>query len=198
MIARPPFHNLAKVVLFFRAALMLLRVVVVVVVFSAEMTMSPLGVMTTSVVMTVAIDLMTVTATTDEMIGMAVVVAIAEMTEMATIGAMTGEMAGETIGNIVIAVTTGGIIGVMTEICNAVMEVAMVVAVVVGVVAHLLALLTPPARFAPSMGTLHVIVGGVILTVMMMRITLAMRREHMELIPTGIWTLVLQITSRDN
>jgi hypothetical protein len=136
------------------------------------------------------------------MTDMAVVVATAEMTEMATAGmiemATIGEMRHGMIGNIVIAVMIGGIICAMTETCSAVMEVVVVAAVATVVDVHLLALLTPPARFAPSMGTLHVIVGGVILTVMMMRITLAMRREHMELIPTGIWTLVLRITSQDN
>jgi hypothetical protein len=160
--------------------------------------------MITSVVMTVATDLMIVMATTGKMTDMAVVVATAEMTEMATAGmiemATTGEMRGGMTRNIVIAVMIGGIICAMTETCSAVMEVVVVAAVAMVVDVHLLALLTPPARFARSMDTLHVIVGGVILIMMMMmmRIALAMRREHMKLIPTCIWTLVLRITSRDN
>jgi hypothetical protein len=86
---------------------MLMRVPVVVV-FRAMMTMAPLGVMTTSGVMTV-------TATTGGMTD------IAEMTEMATIGVMTGEMIGEMIGNFVIAVMTRGTIDVTTEMCSVVM-----------------------------------------------------------------------------
>jgi hypothetical protein len=154
---------------------------VVVVLFSAEMTMPLPGVMTISAVMIGGTDLMTVMATIGETTDMAVVVATVGMIEMGTTEEMTD--------NTAIVVMIGGTIGVMTETCNVVMEVAVVV-VAVAVDAHLLALLIPPVRFAPSMAILHVIVGGATPTVMMMmRTVLVMKRAHMEWTLTGIWTL---------
>jgi hypothetical protein len=147
------------------------------------MTVLLLGVMTALNMMIVVTSLMIVMATIGVMIDMAAVVATVEMIEMA----ITCEM----IGSIVIAVMLGGTIDVLTEICSVVMEVT--------VDAHLVVLVILAGRFAQSMGTLHVIVGGAILIVMMrMSTALAMRRVHMELIPTGTWTLVPRITSQDN
>jgi hypothetical protein len=165
----------------------------VVVLFSAEMTMPLPGVMTIIAVMIGGTDLMIVMATIGEMTYMAAVVATVGMIEMGTTEGMTD--------NTAIVVMIGGIIGVMTETCNAVMEVAVVVvAVVVAADAHLLALLIPPVRFAPSMAILHVIAGGATPTVMMMmmRTVLVMKRAHTEWTLTCIWTLAPHITSQDN
>jgi hypothetical protein len=189
MITRPLCLSLARATLFFRAVPIPLHLVVVVY-FNSEMTVLLLGVMTALNMMIVVTSLMIVMATIGVMIDMAAVVATVEMIEMAITGEMTG--------SIVIAVMIGP--GYNRRDDRDMQRRDGGGRVVVAMDAHLLVLLILVGRFAKSMGTLHVIVGGVILILMMMmmRIALAMRRAHMELIPTGIWTLVLQITSRDN
>jgi hypothetical protein len=91
-------------------------------------------------------------------------------------------------------------IGVMMD--NAVMaEVAVVVMTVVhrrevvAVEGFLPVLSTPPVKSALSMVIQQMSVGGAILIVMMMRMIAAMRKEHMESIPTGTWILVPLTTS---
>jgi hypothetical protein len=156
---------------------------------NVEMIVPLLGVMTTLDVMIVATGLMNVMVIIVVMIYMALAVVTAAMTEIATIGEMTYNIV--MTDSIVIAVMIVGTIVVMTEICSVVLEVA--------VDGHLLALSILPARFAQNMGTLHVTVGGTILTVMMrMKTALAMRRVHMEWTPIGIWTLAPRTTSQDN
>jgi hypothetical protein len=143
---------------------------------------------------TVMIDMVAVVATTT-----------AAMTKMveAIKDVMTGSTVIDVMTTVIDVMTTIVVIAVMTEICSVAMKVAVVVVVhreVAEVVAALpLDLLTLLVRFAQSMVIQQRTVGGVTLTVVMtMRTTLALRRVHMELIPTGIWTVVLQITSLGN
>jgi hypothetical protein len=188
MIARLRCPNLAKATPFFRVAPMQLPVAVH---LSAEMTVPLLGVITTLDVMIVATGLMNVMAIIVVMTDMVVAVVTAAMIEMATIGEMIDSIV--MTDSIVIAMMIEGTIGVVTEMCSVVMEVA------VAVDGYLLALSILPARFAQNMGTLHVTVGGAILTVMMrMKTALAMRRVHMEWTPIGIWTLAPRTTSQEN
>jgi hypothetical protein len=59
-----------------------------------------------------------------------------------------------------------------------------------------------PVKSARNMGILQMSAGGAMLIVMMMmmmmKTTRARKREHMELTPTGTWTLVQLIISRDS
>jgi hypothetical protein len=137
------------------------------------------------------------TGTLAVLIIMEVVVAITvteEMTAMVVaVVTITAVMTGL---NTVIDVMTVAIV-VMIE--SAVMEVDVVLqkeGVAVG--ALLPGSLILPVKSARNMGILQMSAGGAMLIVMMMmKTTRARKREHMELTPTGTWTLVQLIISLD-